>query len=72
MENHYVPIKGRQGLVKDPATGAIINKDKKAYQEALSRHEQAQKQENRIKSLENELNEVKNGISQILSILSNK
>ena len=44
----YRQVEGHHNLVRDMNTGAILNVDQSAYQAALLRHHNAEKQKNQL------------------------
>lgn len=63
----YLKVEGKEGLVRDPSTNAIINVNQDEYAKYLARRNKRTSDEKRIEHLENELSEIK----RLLTILIN-
>ena len=63
----YLKVEGKEGLVRDPSTNAIINVNQDEYQKYLARRNKRTTDEKRIENLENELSEIK----RLLTVLLN-
>jgi hypothetical protein len=63
----FLKVEGKEGLVRDPSTNAIINVNQDEYQKYLARRNKKTSDAQRIENLENELSEIK----RMLSILIN-
>jgi len=61
-----VKIVDREDLVKDTATGAVINTDNIALQRARIRSENAAKKADEIETLKSDVAEIKSLLKQIL------
>lgn len=61
-----VKIIDREDLVKDTATGAVINTDNIALQRAKRRSENAAKKADEIETLKSDVTEIKSLLKQIL------
>ena len=59
MQDDYVPVEGSPGLVRDKATGAIINTDKSGLQAAKARKLAQRQDKERLNKLENDVSEIK-------------
>ena len=59
MQDDYVPVEGSPGLVRDKATGAIINTDKLGLQAAKARKLAQRQDKERLSKLENDVSEIK-------------
>jgi ribosomal protein L13E len=67
MQDDYVPVEGSPGLVRDKATGAIINTDKSGLQAAKAR-KLAQKQDrDRLNKLENDVSDIKRLLEKLVN-----
>ena len=62
-------VEGYKDLVKDESSGAIINKNKSAYELAKKRADEAQRQRDEIRETTRELNNLKCEIHEIKSLL---
>ena len=65
----YLKVEGYNNLVRDMNTNAIINKDKKAYNLAKRRAEEAQRQRDEIRGATREINNLKCEMHEIKSML---
>ena len=63
----FLKVEGKEGLVRDPSTNAIVNVNQDEYQKYLARRHKKTSDAQRIENLENELSEIK----RMLSILIN-
>jgi polyhydroxyalkanoate synthesis regulator phasin len=68
MEAHRV--KEHKDLVRDPSSGAIVNTNRKAYQEAVSAHKRATASRDRIQQLESQVGELHNKIDAIIAMVT--
>jgi polyhydroxyalkanoate synthesis regulator phasin len=68
MEAHRV--KEHKDLVRDPNSGAIVNTNRKAYQEAVDAHKRATASRDRITELENQVDELHNKIDSIIAMVT--
>ena len=62
-------VEGYKDLRKDKSSGAIINNNKSAYDIAIKRAEEAQKQRDEIRETTRELNNLKCEMHEIKSLL---
>jgi len=65
----YVPVQDKDDLVRDPATGAIINKNKSAYESYLSASEKRANQRKKVDDLQTEVSSMKSDVTQIKQLL---
>lgn len=65
----YVPVQDKDDLVRDPATGAIINKNKSAYENYLSASEKRANQRKKVDDLQTEVSSMKSDVTQIKQLL---
>ena len=65
----YVPVEDKDDLVRDPSTGAIINKNKRAYEDYLSASEKRALQRKKIDDLQTEVTSMKSDVNQIKDLL---
>lgn len=63
----YLKVEGKEGLVRDPSSNAIINVNQDEYAKYLARRNKKAADDQRIEKLENELSEIK----QLLMVLIN-
>ena len=54
--SNYTRVEGHQDLVRDNASGAIINRNRSAYEMAKKRAADAQRQRDEIRSATREIN----------------
>ena len=64
-----VRVKGHSDLIRDPLTNAIINTNKNAHEEYISRRQQKQKESNKMETLESEVASLKDDLNEIKSLL---
>ena len=62
-------VEGHQDLIRDNKSGAIINRNRSAYEIAKRRAAEAQKQRDEIRGATREINNVKCEIHEIKSML---
>jgi len=65
----YRQVEGHHNLVRDMDTGAILNMDQSAYQAALMRHHNAEKQKNQLEENTNDINSIKEEVSEIKGMM---
>lgn len=65
----YVPVQDKDDLVRDPTTGAIINKNKSAYENYLSASEKRANQRKKVDDLQTEVSSMKSDVTQIKQLL---
>jgi len=64
-----VRVKGHSDLVRDPLTNAIVNTNKNAHEEYISRRQQKQKESNKMETLESEVASLKDDLNEIKLLL---
>jgi len=64
-----VKVKGHSDLIRDPLTNAIINTNKNAHEEYISRRQQKQKESNKMETLESEVASLKDDLNEIKLLL---
>ena len=62
-------MEGHQDLVRDTESGAIINRNRSAYEIAKKRAEDAQRQRDEIREATREINTLKTEMQEIKSLL---
>jgi hypothetical protein len=62
----YIPVEGSPGLVRDSATGAIINIDKNKANKARKAREAILKEKEEIQELKSDVAEIKSLLKQLL------
>jgi uncharacterized FlaG/YvyC family protein len=78
MSEKYIPVEGHQGFVRDTSTGAVLNINRTAIEQARqskkNRLEQRKKQENlaeRVNSMEEDISSIKSLLEVIAQRLNN-
>lgn len=66
IDPNYIPVEGNPGLVRDSATGAIINIDKSKAAKAKKARESILKEKEEIQELKNDVAEIKSLLKQLL------
>lgn len=76
--NKFLKVKEHEGLIRDVASGGIINIDNTAYkkykaEKKIMQHkiEQHSSQENRLNTLEKKVDMVEDKLNKILELLTN-
>ena len=67
--SNFTRVEGHQDLVRDNSSGAIINRNRSAYEIAKKRAADAQKQRDEIRSATREINNLKCEMHEIKSML---
>ena len=67
--SNYTRVEGHQDLVRDNASGAIINRNRSAYEMAKKRAADAQRQRDEIRSATREINTMKCEMHEIKDML---
>ena len=65
----YLQVEGKNDLVRDINSGAIVNKNRSAYEQAKRRAAEAQKQRDEIRGATREINTLKCEIHEIKDML---
>ena len=65
----YVKVDGHENLVRDTSSKAIINTNKKAYEVAKRRAEEAQRQRDVMRETAREINTLKSEMHEIKHLL---
>jgi len=65
----YLQVEGKQDLFRDINSGAIVNKNRSAYEMAKRRVSEAKKQRDEIRSATREINTLKCEIHEIKDML---
>ena len=65
----YLQVEGKSDLVRDVNSGAIVNKNRSAYEQAKKRAAEAQKQRDEIRGATREINTLKCEIHEIKDML---
>ena len=67
--SNYTRVEGHQDLVRDNVSGAIINRNRNAYEMAKKRAADAQRQRDEIRSATREINTLKCEMHEIKDML---
>lgn len=65
-------VEGHPNLVRDMNSGAIININSSAINQAKIAKENKKKEKERIDNIENDVNEIKTMLSQLMQLVSDK
>ena len=65
----YLQVEGKSDLARDVNSGAIVNKNRSAYEQAKRRASEAQKQRDEIRGATREINTLKCEIHEIKDML---
>ena len=67
--NQFLKVEGHASLVRDTATGAILNNNRTEYEEYLDRKRKAEVREAEISQHTEDINNIKNELSDIKQLL---
>jgi predicted transcriptional regulator len=67
--NNFLKVEGHASLVRDTATGAILNNNRSEYEEYLDRKRKAETREAEISQHTKDINNIKNELSDIKKLL---
>lgn len=67
--NQFLKVEGHASLVRDTATGAILNNNRTEYEEYLDRKRKAEAREAEISQHTEDINNIKNELSDIKKLL---
>ena len=65
--NNLIPVEGYNNLFRDRNTGAILNKDKSAYNNYMRMKDQKQKEKNEIDQIKSDIEEIKSLLRELVS-----
>lgn len=65
----FLKVEGHSALVRDTATGAILNNNRTEYEEYLAKKRQAEAREAEISQHTEDINNIKNELQDIKSML---
>jgi hypothetical protein len=65
----YLKVKGHDGLVRDPSSGAIINTSRSEYEQYMENLRIAEEREKEISQHTVEINNIKNELQDIKTLL---
>jgi|TARA_B110000908_G_scaffold138889_1_gene165247 hypothetical protein len=68
-EEFYIPVEGNSGLCRDSRSGAIINTNKNAAQQAREARVNLLNKEEELKTLKSDVHEIKSLLNQLLERL---
>ena len=60
-------VEGEDGLYRDPSTNAIINKDKKSFEQIRASRVKQELQDNELQSLKTEITELRSLLRAIIN-----
>ena len=69
-EIELIPVEGKSGFYRDPASTAIINWDKKAYSDYMKRKKITKAKSNELDKMKEDLDNVKGELGEIKGLLS--
>tara|TARA_R100000789_G_C2960305_1_gene137709 strand:- start:354 stop:581 length:228 start_codon:yes stop_codon:yes gene_type:complete len=64
-----IPVKDKSDLARDVHSNGIVNTNRSAYETAIKRARDAQRQRDEIREATREINELKNEMGEIKSLL---
>jgi hypothetical protein len=67
--NNFLKVEGHASLVRDTATGAILNNNRTEYEEYLDRKRKVEAREAEISQHTEDINNIKNELSDIKQLL---
>ena len=67
--SRYLQVEGHTDLVRDTESGAILNRNRSAYEIAKKRAEDAQRQRDEIRGATREINNIKCEMHEIKGLL---
>lgn len=65
----FVNIEGKQGLVRDISSGAILNVNRSDYENYLTKKKQAVEQKQQLAQQQDDINNIKNELADIKDLL---
>ena len=65
----FIPVEGNTDLVRDPHTDQIINTNKSAYQQYVTRRAKRKLEKEKSLSVEEDISNLKSELSEIKSLL---
>ena len=63
----YIQVDGEDGLFRDPSTGAIINRDRKAFDQVRASRMKSRLADSEIQTLKDEISELKRLVHAIIN-----
>ena len=67
--DNLIPVEGKEGLYRDPASNAIIKGNQDEYDKYMASYNKRQKEDNEKKALQKEVSDLKSEMSDIKSLL---
>lgn len=64
-----IKVEGSDDLARDPHSGAIVNTNVSAYQNALRVHKLNQERDKQLVSLQNDINNMKETVNELVMLL---
>lgn len=71
MTNKFLQIENHPDLVRDPSTGAIINRNNGEYQKYLENYQRLRREKEELESLKSDVSGLKSDIDVIKNLLIN-
>ncbi len=65
--NNLIPVEGYNNLFRDRNTGAILNKDRSAYNNYMRMKDQKQKEKNEIDRIKSDIEEIKFLLKELIN-----
>ena len=69
MSERYLQVEGHGDLVRDTQTGAVINRNRGAFEKAKQRSREVQKRNDELRDATREINNLKCEMHEIKSLL---
>tara|TARA_R100000030_G_scaffold83683_1_gene66689 strand:- start:342 stop:578 length:237 start_codon:yes stop_codon:yes gene_type:complete len=69
MSEKYLQVEGHNDLVRDTQTGAVINRNRGAFEKAKQRSREVQKRNDELRDATREINNLKCEMHEIKSLL---
>ena len=69
MSDRFVQVEGHPDLLRDMNSGAIVNRNRSAYDKAKKRAQEAQQSRDDIRTATREINNIKSEMHEIKSLL---
>ena len=69
MSKNYVQVENHPDLARDMETGAVVNRNRHAYEQAKKRAAEAQRQRDEIRNTTREINHIKCEMHEIKNLL---
>lgn len=69
LDMNLIPVEGQQDLYRDPKTNAILNTNKKDYDNYITRRNKFKKEQSKLNELEDEISILKTSLDEIKLLL---